>query len=194
MISFARMHFPASNLSFIQTDASALNFNAEFDAIFSNAVLHWIIDHRPVLAGIARALKPGGRALLQMGGKGNAAEVMEVVTSIAQKPEWREYFAEFRFAYGFYAPDEYRDWLTEAGLQPRRVELIPKEMIHPSVEAFAGWIRTTWIPWVQSVPESRREDFVAAVVKRYVSQYRTDEDGRVHAKMVRLEVEATKSR
>src|SRR5690242_304941 len=42
MISFARMHFPAPNLAFMQMDASALSFNAEFGVIFSNAVLHWI--------------------------------------------------------------------------------------------------------------------------------------------------------
>ena len=55
---------------------TALPFDAEFDVIFSNACLHWIYDHRPVLHGIRRALKRGGRVLLQMGGKGNAAAIM----------------------------------------------------------------------------------------------------------------------
>jgi trans-aconitate methyltransferase len=192
MVSFARMNFPASNLTFMQMDASALTFDAQFDVVFSNAALHWIVDHRPVLRGIASALTSGGRSLLQMGGKANAAEILEVVTAVMQWPEWREYFAEFQFHYGFYAPDEYREWLIEAGLEPQRLELIPKDMAHPSIDAFAGWIRTTWIPWIQSVPESRREEFIAAVVKSYVSQNLPDEQGRVHVNMVRLEVEAAK--
>src|SRR5579863_3531629 len=78
MVRFAHEHFPPTqfpNLSFSQADASALPFHAEFDAIFSNAALHWVLDHRPVLAGIARSLKPGGRCVLQMGGKGNGNPV-----------------------------------------------------------------------------------------------------------------------
>jgi trans-aconitate methyltransferase len=70
IIQFAQQHFPPArfpNLSFLQADASALPFHSEFDAVFSNAVLHWVLDHQPVLAGIARRLRPGGRCVLQMG-------------------------------------------------------------------------------------------------------------------------------
>jgi len=192
MIAFARMNFPAANLSFLQMDAASLAFDAQFDVAFSNAALHWIVDHRPVLSGIHRALKPSGRALLQMGGEGNASEVLAVVNSIAARDEWRDYFAGFNFRYGFHGPDAYRGWLVDAGLVPTRVELIPKEMTHANTDAFAGWIRTTWIPWVQSVPESRRDEFIASVVRQYVKQHLPDEQLRVHVKMVRLEVEAGK--
>jgi len=71
MIRFAQEHFPSrsfSNLSFVEGDASNLPFDCEFDVVFSNAALHWVLDHRPVLSGIARALRPGGRCVLQMGG------------------------------------------------------------------------------------------------------------------------------
>ncbi len=57
MIGFAAQTFTADawpNLSFAVMDASALTFDAEFDIVFSNAALHWIIDHRAVLRGIAR--------------------------------------------------------------------------------------------------------------------------------------------
>lgn len=70
MIKFAQEHFPPArfpNLSFLQADATALPFNAEFNAVFSNAVLHWVLDHKPVLTGIARSLRPDGRCVLQMG-------------------------------------------------------------------------------------------------------------------------------
>jgi trans-aconitate 2-methyltransferase len=49
------------DLRFEQADASRLTFRDEFDVVFSNAALHWIIDHGPVLRGIAAALKPGGK-------------------------------------------------------------------------------------------------------------------------------------
>jgi len=59
MISQARKKFPA--LKFEVLDARELRFNAEFDAVFSNAVLHWIPKAKQVIAGVAQALKPGGR-------------------------------------------------------------------------------------------------------------------------------------
>src|SRR4029077_3379462 len=49
-------------------DATALTFDAEFDAVFSNAALHWIADADAVLRGVARALKPGGRFVAEFGG------------------------------------------------------------------------------------------------------------------------------
>jgi trans-aconitate 2-methyltransferase len=190
MIDFACANFSAPNLSFAQCDASSLKFDAEFDVVFSNAVLHWIVDHRPVLDGIFRALKPGGRVLLQMGGRGNAADVLVAATELTRDPKWREYFTDFHFHYGFYGRDEYGPWLQDAGLIARRVELIPKDMTHNSTDAFAGWIRTTWVPWIQAVPEARRGEFLEAFVSRYVRAHPPDPSGAVHVKMVRLEVEA----
>ena len=69
MISRAREKFPA--LKFEVLDARQLRFNVEFDAVFSNAVLHWIQEAEQVIAGLARALKPGGRFVAEFGGKGN---------------------------------------------------------------------------------------------------------------------------
>ena len=80
MIDFAdKQYSTISNLRFEQGDAQSLAFDGQFDWVISFACLHWVIDHRPVLRGICRALRPGGRILLQFGGKGNAAEVVRVV-------------------------------------------------------------------------------------------------------------------
>ena len=71
MIGFARKHYrDIPRLSFEVADARRLPYAGDFDVIFSSACLHWVVDHRPVLAGIRRALRPKGRVLLQMGGKG----------------------------------------------------------------------------------------------------------------------------
>jgi trans-aconitate 2-methyltransferase len=187
---FTRAGWP--NLGFLQADASALPFTGGFDVVFSNAVLHWVIDHRPVLAGIARALAPGGRVLLQMGGRGNAAEIIAVLDAIRAQAEWRAWFADFRFPYGFYDPQAYASWLREAGLSARRVELLPKDMQHNGREGLAGWIRTTWLPYLERIPAERREEFIAAICTGYLAGHPADEHGVIHVKMVRLEVEAEK--
>jgi trans-aconitate 2-methyltransferase len=195
MIEFAQRNFPPAghpNLSFVHADASRLPFEAEFDVAFSNAALHWIVDHRPVLRGIARALKPGGRALLQMGGQGNAADMLAVIDSLIAEPSWRAYFERFQFRYGFHGVDSYRRWLTEAGLNPLRVELLPKQMIHESIDRFAGWVRTTWLPYIQAVQDARRSEFIGAVIDRYAQEHPPDGNERITVRMVRLEVEARK--
>ena len=195
MIHFATASFPATafpNLSFRLMDASAMTFHEEFDIVFSNAALHWVINHWPVLAVIARALVPGGRMLVQMGGKGNAATVMAAVQQVMQRERWRPYFIDFTSPYGFYGPEEYRGWLIEAGLQPLRVELIPKDMAQHGRDGLAGWFRTTWHPFTYRLPEALREAFIAEVLDLYLATSPPDNEGIVHVPMVRLEVEAIK--
>jgi len=195
MIEFAQRAFPPEdcpNLSFQAGDARDLPFRGEFDVVFSNAALHWVVDHEPVVRGIAAALAPGGRVLLQMGGRGNAAGVVAAVESLMQAAEWRDLFTGFEFPYGFHGPDQYRGWLAEAGLTTQRLELVPKYMVHAGRQQMAGWIRTTWLPYLQRVPEDRRPRFVEQLLDAYAAAHPPDMDGALHLDMVRLEVEATR--
>ena len=195
MIGFACDHFPQTeyrNLSFVQMDARALSFTKEFDVVFSSAALHWIFDHKPVLAGIARSLLPGGRLLIQMGGKGNADKVFGVLEVLLESPRWSQYFNDFSFAYGFFDQPEYRQWLTETGFESVRVDLIPKEITYSSREDFAAWIRTTWLPWMARLPEGERTDFINALIDEYLVKYPAGIDRMIHIRMVRLEASAKK--
>lgn len=194
MIRFASETFPVEdrpNLSFRAMDASALEFDAEFDVVFSNATLHWVLDHGPVLRGIAQALRPGGRCLLQMAGKGNAQRFFETVLAGGPvRDKWGRYFADLEFPYGFYSPEEYTPWLKEAGLTTVRVEMFPRDMTQKGAEGLAGWMRTTWLPYTHRIPEAERERFVTEAVAHYVACYPPDDQGLVHVPMSRLEVEA----
>lgn len=195
MVKFAKKSFPIDewrNLSFRCGDASRLEFREEFDVVFSNATLHWIVDHRPVLRGIARALKPRGRILLQMGGRGNAAGILALMEEARCSDRWSSFFDGFSEPYGFHGAEEYSQWLSSAGLRPVRVELIPKDMAQQGKEGLAGWVRTTWLPYTQRVPEHLRDEFVGEIVDRYVQKCPPDDDGTVHVEMVRLEVEAVR--
>lgn len=77
MIEQARKNYP--NLNFEVADGTNLHFTEQFDAVFSNAVLHWIKEPEKVVAGVWRSLKPGGRFVAEFGGKGN---VKAIVTAI----------------------------------------------------------------------------------------------------------------
>ncbi len=197
MVDLAARRFPPDrwpNASFFLKDAGEIDFDEEFDAVFSNACLHWVVDHRPVLAGIRRCLKPSGRLLLQMGGKGNAVTVLEAIDEVLKMPRWAGYFEGFSFPYAFYGPDDYRPWLAALGFQANRIELLPKDMVHGGADALAAWLRTTWLPYTQRVPESLREEFIREIVVAHARIRPPDADGSVHFTMVRLEVEATKGK
>ena len=195
MIALARKSFPHchnSNLNFLKMDARELTFREQFDVAFSNASLHWIIDHQTVLAGVNKSLDNHGQLLFQMAGKGNAQDVIAVLEELISEDDCKPYFRNFTFPYGFYGPEQYVPWLREAGFKPERVELLPKDMKLHGKDGLAGWIRTTWLPFTERVPPSLRDAFINEIVERYIAAFPLDEKGDVHIKMARLEVQATK--
>ncbi len=196
MINLARNKFqPAMhpNLSFEVMDAKKISFVNQFDVVFSNAALHWIKGHDEVMKSIAASLRPNGRIMLQMGGKGNASDILNCFNEMMSEKEWSKYFLDFDFTYNFLDANDYRTMLSKYGLIEKQVALIPKNMTPKGKDGLAGWIRTTWLPYLEKIPTGTlREEFVSAVVERYVSKFPVDESGFVHVKMVRLQVEAYK--
>lgn len=195
MIEFARAHYDDRqfpNLEFVCMDARQIELSRRFDIVFSNAALHWIEDHPAVLKGLSRVMRRGAGLIISCGGRDNALEILEAVEAVTAKDRWRNYFEGFAFPYHFYGPDEYSRWLPEAGLSSVRVELVPKAMPQRGAEGLAGWIRTTWLPFTERVPDSAREEMIQDVVKTYLDRFPLDAAGDAYVKMVRLEVEALK--
>ncbi len=191
---------------------------APFDIIFSNAALHWVDDHQAILRGMASVLKPGGRLVVSCGGKGNAQDVFVAARPAMRLKPWRGFFRKMPRPYFFYAPEDYEKWLPRFGFKIQGVRLVPKDATYDGRDGFAAWVRTTWLPYTQRVPEkagpasslcvsgakeqptgempvplpSPREAFIAAVTDRYVAKHPPDADGKVHVRMVRLEIDALK--
>jgi trans-aconitate 2-methyltransferase len=195
MSVFAKKTFPAKNfpnLKFQVMDARKIKFARQFDVIFSNAALHWVDDHEKILRGAASVLKSGGRLIVSCGGKGNAHDVFVALRPEMRLKRWRDFFRKMPTPYFFYAPDDYKKWLPKFGFKIQKIKLAPKDATYDGAEGFATWLRTTWIPYVQRVPENLREEFIAAVTQRYVAKHPADTDGKVHVRMVRLEIDAVK--
>jgi len=196
MIAFAQKTFPAGKnpgLQFQVCDARRLETLAmPFDVVFSNAALHWVDDHEAILRGVAAVLKPGGRLVVSCGGKGNAHDVFLALRPEMRLKRWREFFRQMPMPYFFYSPGDYERWLPKAGFKIQRLELAPKDAAYAGADGLATWLRTTWLPFVQRVPENLREEFIAAVTQRYLAKHPPDAEGNVHVHMVRLEIEAEK--
>jgi SAM-dependent methyltransferase len=83
MVATARENFP--HLRFEVADVTALSFESEFDAVVSNAALHWVRDQPAAIASISRAMRPRGRFVFEMGGNGNLHNLLQAVYRALQQ-------------------------------------------------------------------------------------------------------------
>ena len=118
-------------------DAHVLSFEAEFDAVFSNAALHWMLRPDEVLTGVKKALKPGGRFVAEFGGQNNVAAIIVALLAVLAK---RGIDGEPLIPWYFPSDSEYRQKLEQHGFQVREIKLIPRPTPLPT--DMGGWLDT----------------------------------------------------
>lgn len=141
-------------------DGHALPFEGEFDAILSNAALHWMKRPDEAIAGMWRALRPGGRVVAEMGGAGN---VETIRTGLVRALEARGIDGEAASPWYFPAADEYGAKLKAAGFEVPYIELIPRSTRLPG--ELADWLWTFGESFLMRLPTGDREAVVAEVVE-----------------------------
>jgi len=158
MIDEARKKFP--ELRFEVRDARSLKFSAEFDAVFSNAVLHWIPEAAAVVDGVSRALKPGGRFVAEFGGKGNVSNVVAALetalTQLGVSPAGSNIW---------YYPSisEYATLVGQHGLEVNEAVLFERPTkLEDGERGLANWITMFCASFLQRIPDSQRDDFMRA--------------------------------
>jgi trans-aconitate methyltransferase len=162
-------------------DAYNLEFNQEFDAVFSNAALHWMSrDPQAVVQGVHRALKPGGRFCGEMGGFGNVAAI---TVALCATLESHDVVRGSAIPWYFPTADEYRARLQRAAFQVEYIEVIPRPTSLPT--GMRGWLETFAIPFTKSVPAERRAEFLDDVTAR-LRPVLCDQAGNWTADYVRL--------
>ncbi|AXC15026.1 Methyltransferase type 11 [Acidisarcina polymorpha] len=158
-----------------------LTFDGEFDAVFSNAALHWMHNQDAVLAGVKRALKPGGRFVAEMGGHGNIASIRVALAAV---------FADWGLdAYGmdnnfFPTATDYRARLEAAGFSVETIALIPRPTPLPET-GMRGWLETFRRGLLDRLPEQHREAAIEKTVALLKPVLHSPEEGWV-ADYVRL--------
>jgi trans-aconitate methyltransferase len=171
-----------------QAEAEKLPYaDARFDAVFSNAALHWVRDQDAMMAEVYRVLKPGGRFVAEMGGHGNIAAVRVALMAVLA----RHGHADREDGVNYYPTAEgYTRRLQRHGFQVQQIALIPRPT--PLAESgMEGWLRTFRRGVLDSLPESLRDRVVAETTALLVPALR-DEDGNWVADYVRLRFIATK--
>ena len=167
-------------------DAYQLGFASEFDAVFSNAALHWMKrDPDAVIQGVRRALKPEGRFVAEMGGHGNVAAITVALRGTLENYGMKD--AAAIIPWYFPSPDEYRQRLERAEFRADYIELIPRPTPLPT--GMRGWLETFAIPFTSSVPQEARAHFLDEVTER-LRPVLCDASGNWTADYVRLRFQA----
>lgn len=169
-----------------QHSADALPYRNEFNAVFSNAALHWLsADRHPaLLASIHRALKPGGRFVAEMGGQGNIAAIRVALSAI---------FARYGIdteeeAASYYpSPVVYRRLLEASGFTITSIELIPRPT--PLPNGMEAWLTTFRNGVLDRLSPDDRNSALTGTV-RLLEPVLMDGDGNWVADYVRLRFSA----
>jgi trans-aconitate methyltransferase len=167
-------------------DAEALPFREEFDAVFSNAVLHWIKRADPMMAGVYRSLRRGGRFVAECGGHGC---VQTIRTALVQALDARGIDGEARVPWYFPTPGDYSSRLERAGFRVDSIALIPRPTPLPG--DLIDWLETFAQSFLQALPGVARAEYLQEVRGVLEPQLR-DSTGTWVADYVRLRFAATK--
>ena len=176
----------ARGLDARQADGQALDFEAEFDAVFSNAALHWMREADAVIAGVWQALKPGGRFIGEMGGGANCAGI---TTALLAALERRGIDGQSANPWYFPTPEDYRKRLEAQGFEVQSIALIDRPTPLPG--PMADWLDTFAETFQKLVPAEARAD-LAAEVSEALRPTHCDAEGRWTADYVRLRFAARK--
>ncbi len=165
-------------------DAAGLGFEAEFDAVFSNAALHWMLDPDPVIAGVHAALQPGGRFVAEMGGHGCVAAVGVALVAALRR---RGIDGAGRIPWYFPTVAEYTARLRAAGFEVETAELIPRPTRLPGT--MGEWLETFAVPFFGGMGAEDRASVVAEV-EEALRPWLCDGDGVWTADYMRLRFSA----
>lgn len=155
--------------------------DASFDAVFSNAALHWVRDHDAMMSEVRRVLRPGGRFVAEMGGQGNIAAIRVALIAVLEKHG----FGSAEDGVNYYpTADTYSRRLRQHGLEVERIALIPRPT--PLEQGgMAEWLNTFRRGVLDMIPDTLRP-IVVQETCALLQNALCDEDGNWVADYVRL--------
>jgi trans-aconitate methyltransferase len=184
MLTPARAAYP--HLEFVEGDARDFHFDLPFDAVFSNATLHWVSPPEAVVRCVAAALKSGGRFVAEFGGRGNVKSLLAALQAALRRlglrwegPPW--YYPSIA---------EYAGLLEAGGLEVRSASLFDRPTPLDGETGLREWVRMFRRGVLEDVPAERREEFLRTVEEE--ARGELFRDGRWFADYRRLRVVAVR--
>jgi trans-aconitate methyltransferase len=178
MLANAHKNFP--DLTFVLGDAARFEFPESFDAVFSNAALHWVKDAAGAARSIAGALRPGGRFVAEFGGKGNITSVLSALRTVLgpnadQQSPW-------------YYPSigEYSTVLEQQGFEVRQASLFDRPTPLEGENGLDHWLRMFLPSYLRGLSPERADSIVGHLVEHLRPQLYRDGIWTVDYRRIRI--------
>ncbi len=182
MIDKARQNFPG--ITFSVQDALEMTYTSKFDAVFSNAVIHWISDQPRLVRNIRRVLKLSGRLVAEFGGKGNVQAILDGLQTTLQEmaitpPEQTSFFPSV---------SQYTRLLEENGFEVTEARLFDRPTLLEGATGLRDWVKMFRPNFVSVLSNSRLEEMFQRLEARLSPDLK--KDGQWFADYRRLQVRA----
>jgi trans-aconitate methyltransferase len=174
----------ARKLNVALMDGRQLALKRRFNAVFSNAALHWMKRPDAVIEGVAHCLKPGGRFVGEFGGKGNVETIRAALHAALRKRGIDPWTAD---PWYYPSPEQYSELLTQCGFTVDYIELIPRPTKLPG--DIIGWLEVFAQPFIKSAPNDQKTRFLDEV-RDALGPTLCRPDGSWYADYVRLRFKA----
>lgn len=184
MLQTARKNCPQAKFEFCDAVRDLPKLGSDFDAVFSNACLQWLPEHRKRIAELMGMLKPGGMLAVQI--PVNFKEpIHKIISAAAVSAKWKDYFPHPRIFYTL-TPEEYYDVLSEHSSGFQMWQTIYYHVL-ASHNAILEWYRSTGLkPYLDALPEDKKPEFESDVMEQVKKAYPLQKDGRVIFRFPRL--------
>lgn len=180
------------NLRFQLLDIEKIDFENEFDIIFSNAALHWIKNHETLLANVRRSLRPAGLAWFNFAGHGNCAALLGVMREAMGHQRFKTYFTSFEWPWYMPEVEEYAGLARSIGFERVTVWSENADRYFRDRETMVRWIdQPSIVPFLHPLPQSRKTEFRYFVVNRMIEKT-LQADGTCFETFRRINLRATK--
>ena len=158
-----------SNLEFLLLDINAMDFVEEFDLIFSNATLHWILDHGRLLENCYRALCSGGAIRFNFAGEDNCSNFYAVVREAMEMEDYKERFVNFSWPWYMPPLETYRRLVDQTRFRDIKVWPEIADRYFPDEDSMIRWIdQPAIVPFLRHIPPEEGKNFRDLVVERMI--------------------------
>jgi trans-aconitate 2-methyltransferase len=166
MVSHAKKNLQDfENVMVIQSDLMDVELPRKVDVIFSNAVIHWILDHKRLFKHFWDLLLPktdndkGGKILIQCGGYGNLTRVNKLVKQIKESNEFKGYFVNWKEPWYFAKPDDTEKLLREIGFNNIHAYLSNEIITFSNSKSYSEFVKTIVMkPFLEYLPDDQTKD------------------------------------
>ncbi len=168
------------NLNFIVMNINAMRFNQTFDIIYSNATLHWIIDHASMLRAVYRYLNDDGFIRFNFAADGNCAAFISVLNEVMNNTQYIEHFRNFNWPWYMPKIDDYAQLVRSAGFTDVNVwpEHIDQRFHTP--DDMIRWLdQPCLVPFLPALPKTLQAPFRDTIVEMMLEKTRQPDDSQL---------------